>query len=182
VRSSARFRDLAFGTARACAEAIELEIDVMRTPGKAIAGDVAAGNPIQQGPNWLWRTAFQGSRERWHFSNVDVAMNQQESIMQRRLQLSALIAMSLIGATASALAQNAGAAAGAQIGNAPGVGTNPPVGAPQKPASAGISQAPAGSSTTTTGTGGGPRTSTPTNGPHTFAPNTGPAATTNGMR
>jgi hypothetical protein len=76
--------------------------------------------------------------------------------------------MSLIGATASAFAQGAGA--GASMGTAPGVGTNPPVGAPN-PGSAGITSAPGGSSTTTTGMGttvnpthnqpGVPDTSTP---------------------
>jgi uncharacterized membrane protein YtjA (UPF0391 family) len=43
---------LAFGTARACAVAIELEIVVIPTPGKVTGGDVAVGNPIQQVPNW----------------------------------------------------------------------------------------------------------------------------------
>jgi hypothetical protein len=84
--------------------------------------------------------------------------------MRHRLHLSATLAMSLIGATTTAFAQSAGA--GAAMGNAPGVGTNPPVGAPN-PGSAGITSAPGGSSTTTTGMGGGinqpgvPNTSTP---------------------
>jgi hypothetical protein len=82
--------------------------------------------------------------------------------MRHRLHLSVTLAMSLIGATTSAFAQGAGA--GAAMGNAPGVGTNPPVGAPN-PGSAGITSAPGGSSTT--GMGGGinqpgvPNTSTP---------------------
>jgi hypothetical protein len=85
--------------------------------------------------------------------------------MRHKLHLSAIIAMSLIGASAPALAQGAGAAA--QTGTAPGVGTNPPVGAPDNPAAAGISAAPGGASTTTTGMGPGinqpgvPNTSTP---------------------
>lgn len=89
--------------------------------------------------------------------------------MRHRLHLSALIAVSLIGTTASAFAQSPGA--GAAMGTAPGVGTNPPVGAPN-PGSAGITSAPGGASTTTgTGTGfvvnpthnqpGVPDTSTP---------------------
>jgi hypothetical protein len=77
--------------------------------------------------------------------------------MRHRLHLSALIAMSLIGATASAVAQQ-GAGAGAALGTAPGVGTNPPVGAPPT-GSAGLTAAPGGSSTTTTGTGTGSSTS-----------------------
>ena len=68
--------------------------------------------------------------------------------MRHKLHLSALIAVSLIGTTAAALAQGAGAAM------APGVGTNPPVGSPNT-GSAGISSAPGGASTTTTGTGTG---------------------------
>ena len=85
--------------------------------------------------------------------------------MRHRLLLSSLIAVSVIGVTAPALAQGAGAAA--QTGSAPGVGTNPPVGAPANPGSAGISAAPGGASTTTTGMGPGinqpgiPNTSTP---------------------
>jgi hypothetical protein len=56
-----------------------------------------------------------------------------ESYMRPRLYLSALIAISLIGANTSAFAQGAraraGAAAGAgMIGIAPGTGTVPPVG------------------------------------------------------
>jgi hypothetical protein len=73
-----------------------------------------------------------------------------KTIMRTKLHLSALIAMSLIGVTTSAFAQGAGAAA---VGNAPGVGTNPPVGAPPNPATTGITPAPGTSSTTTTGLG-----------------------------
>jgi hypothetical protein len=86
--------------------------------------------------------------------------------MRHKLHLSALIAVSLIGTNAAAFAQGAGAA----MGNAPGVGTNPPVGSPNT-GSAGISSAPGGASTTGTGTGftvnpthnqpGVPDTSTP---------------------
>jgi hypothetical protein len=72
--------------------------------------------------------------------------------MRHRLHLCAFIAITLVGATASAFAQGPGA--GATIGNAPGVGTNPPVGAPN-PGSAGITSAPGGPSTTTTGMGTG---------------------------
>jgi hypothetical protein len=94
--------------------------------------------------------------------------------MRQKMYLSALVAASLIGASCSALAQNTGAAAGAQV--APGMGGVPPVGtAPPSagttttnPGSAGISSAPGGSSTTTTGIGSGgvnqpgvPNTSTP---------------------
>jgi hypothetical protein len=46
--------------------------------------------------------------------------------MRQKLYLSALVAASLIGASCSALAQNAGAAAGAQV--APGMDGVPPVG------------------------------------------------------
>jgi hypothetical protein len=73
--------------------------------------------------------------------------------MRHRQQLSALIAIALIGATASAFAQGPGAAA--QVGTAPGTGAVPPVGA-QNTGSAGITLAPGGSSTTTTGMGTGP--------------------------
>src|SRR5712671_5934178 len=87
--------------------------------------------------------------------------------MRQKLYLSALVAASLIGASCSALAQNTGAAAGAQV--APGMGGVPPVGTTTtNPGSAGISSAPGGSSTTTTGIGSGgvnqpgvPNTSTP---------------------
>jgi hypothetical protein len=73
--------------------------------------------------------------------------------MRHRLQLaSALIAISLVGGTASASAQGAGA--GAQIGATPGTGTVPPVGTPNT-GSAGVTSAPGGSSTTTTGMGTG---------------------------
>jgi hypothetical protein len=76
--------------------------------------------------------------------------------MRPRLHFSALIAMFLIGATASAFAQGAG--------TSPGTGTVPP----QNIGSAGITSAPGGSSTTSTGmgTGAGSRTNltTGTNG------------------
>ncbi len=75
--------------------------------------------------------------------------------MRHRLHLSALVAMSLIGATTSVFAQGT-AAGGAPIGTVPGIGGMPPVGAtPANPGSAGISSAPGGSSTTTTGMGTG---------------------------
>jgi hypothetical protein len=75
-------------------------------------------------------------------------------MMRRKLHLSTLIAVSLIGMTASAFAQGAGA----QIGVSPGTGTVPPVGAAPSPATP---------STATTGMGSGanqpgvPNTSTP---------------------
>jgi hypothetical protein len=71
-----------------------------------------------------------------------------ESIMRRKQQLSALTAIFLVGATASAFAQGPGA--GAQVGTTPGTGNVPPLGA-QNTGSAGITSAPGGSSTTTTG-------------------------------
>jgi hypothetical protein len=75
--------------------------------------------------------------------------------MRHKLYLSALIAISLIGATGQAFAQNAGAAA-AGVGTAPGTGGVPPVGTTTtNPGSAGITSAPGGSSTTTTGMGTG---------------------------
>ena len=81
--------------------------------------------------------------------------------MRHRLHLSALVAMSLIGATTSVFAQGTGAATGAQIGTAPGTGGVPSVGTtPTNPGSAGISSAPGGSSATTTGMGGGAGSST----------------------
>ncbi len=80
--------------------------------------------------------------------------------MRHKLHLSALIAIAVIGSGAPALAQGAGAAA--QTGTAPGVGTNPPVGAPANPAAAGISSAPGGASTTTTGMGTGSTSVNPT--------------------
>jgi hypothetical protein len=70
--------------------------------------------------------------------------------MQHRLRLPALIAMSLIGATASASGQGAGILIA--MGNAPG---HPYVRAPQKAASAGMVSAPGGASTSTTGMGPG---------------------------
>jgi hypothetical protein len=73
--------------------------------------------------------------------------------MRHKLHLSALVAMSLIGATTSVFAQGT---TGVPIGTAPGTGGMPPVGAtPTNPGSAGISSAPGGSSTTTTGMGTG---------------------------
>lgn len=63
--------------------------------------------------------------------------------MQLRLRLPALIAISLTGATAPAIA----------MGNAPG--NHPYVRAPQKAASAGAVSSPASGSTTTTGMGSG---------------------------
>ena len=73
--------------------------------------------------------------------------------MRHRLHLSALVAMSLIGATTSVFAQGT---SGAPIGTVPGTGGMPPVGAtPTNPGSAGISPAPGGSTTTTTGMGMG---------------------------
>ena len=76
--------------------------------------------------------------------------------MRHRLHLSALVAMSLIGATTSVFAQGTGPAAGAQIGAAPGTGGVPSVGTtPTNPGSAGISSAPGGASSTTTGMGMG---------------------------
>jgi hypothetical protein len=121
--------------------------------------DVAAGNPIQQGPlsriaapNVIPASGLGGNGG--IVALLTCATTKLESAMRHRLPVSALIALSLIGAaTAPASAQNTGA--GAAIGNAPGVGTNPPVGAPQNPAAAGISPAPGGSSTTTTGMGTG---------------------------
>jgi hypothetical protein len=76
--------------------------------------------------------------------------------MRHKLHLSALVAMSLIGATTSVCAQGTGAATDAQIGTAPDTGGVPPVGTtPTYPGSAGISSAPGDSSTTTTGMGTG---------------------------
>jgi hypothetical protein len=87
--------------------------------------------------------------------------------MRQKLYLSALVAASLIGTSGSALAQNAGAAAGGQV--APGMGGVPPVGTTTtNPGCVGNTPAPGGQSTTTTGIGGGgvnqpgvPNTSTP---------------------
>jgi hypothetical protein len=89
--------------------------------------------------------------------------------MRRRLQLSPLVALSLIGASASAFAQGNGAAMAAS----PGTDTVPP----QNTGSAGIVSAPGGSSTTTTGMGttAGPPTN-PNTGVHPpDAPSTSPA-------
>jgi hypothetical protein len=78
--------------------------------------------------------------------------------MRHKLHLSALVAISLIGATTSVFAQGT---TGAPVGTVPGTGGRPPVGAtPTNPGSAGISSAPGGSSTTTTGMGTGTGTST----------------------
>jgi hypothetical protein len=112
--------------------------------------------------DWAMRS-FQERRESGHVEVV--ATNIGRPTMRHKLHLSALIAIAMIGASAPALAQGAGAAA--QTGSTPGVGTNPPVGAPANPAAAGISSAPGGASTTTTGMGAGinqpgvPNTSTP---------------------
>ena len=48
--------------------------------------------------------------------------------MRHRLHLTALVAMSLIGATTSVFAQGTGPAAGAQIGTAPGTDGVPLIG------------------------------------------------------
>jgi hypothetical protein len=87
--------------------------------------------------------------------------------MRRRLQLSALVAISLIGASASAFAQGNGAA----------IATSPGAVPPQNTGSASIVSAPGGSSTTTTGMGttAGPPTN-PNTGVHPpDAPSTSPA-------
>jgi hypothetical protein len=80
--------------------------------------------------------------------------------MRHKLHLSALVAMSLIGATSQVFAQGTGAGAGATGGGVtPGMGGVPPVGTtptnPTNPGSAGITPAPGGSSSTTTGMGTG---------------------------
>ncbi len=49
ARSSAAFRAVAFDAARISAVA-EWEMDVIHAPARVIASDVAAGDPIQQGP------------------------------------------------------------------------------------------------------------------------------------
>ncbi|HMJ42230.1 MAG TPA: hypothetical protein VK522_08125 [Pseudolabrys sp.] len=80
--------------------------------------------------------------------------------MRHRLHLSALLAMSLIGATTSVFAQGTGPAAGAQIGTAPGTDGVPLVGTtPTNPGSPGISSVPGSLPTTTTTTGIGSGTS-----------------------
>jgi hypothetical protein len=86
--------------------------------------------------------------------------------MRHKLHFMAIV-LSMIGASAPALAQGPGA--GAQIGTTPGTGNVPPVGTPNT-GSPGITTAP-GASSTTTGTGtavnpthnqpGVPDTSTP---------------------
>src|ERR1700738_2550718 len=98
-----------------------------------------------------------GQRERRESLNVDGAHPGYRSpIMRHRLHLSALVAMSLIGATTSVFAQGTGPAAGAQIGTVPGTGGMPPVSTtPTNPGSAGISSVPGSLPTTTTGIGSG---------------------------
>src|SRR5260370_36507690 len=49
ARSSAAFRAVAFDAVRISAVA-EWEMDVIHAPARVIASDVAAGDPIQQGP------------------------------------------------------------------------------------------------------------------------------------
>jgi hypothetical protein len=116
--------------------------------------DVAAGNPIQQEPIIRGKphAAPRAMRERLDSAHVKMVAAQKDwsFVMRNRLHLPATLAMCLIGVTTSAFAQ--GAAGGAALGTAPGVGTNPPVGT-QHPGSAGITSAPGGSSTTTTGMG-----------------------------
>ena len=81
--------------------------------------------------------------------------------MRHRLHLTALVAMSLIGATTSVFAQGTGPAAGAQIGTAPGTDGVPPVSTtPTNPGSPGISSVPGSLPTTTTGIGSGTGSST----------------------
>src|SRR5713101_9567650 len=50
ARSSAALRAEVRGVALVSAGATELEIDVMRAPGRVVASDVAAASRIQQGP------------------------------------------------------------------------------------------------------------------------------------
>jgi hypothetical protein len=84
--------------------------------------------------------------------------------MRHRLHLSALVAMSLIGATTSVFAQGTGPAAGAQIGTAPGTDGVPLVGTtPTNPGSPGISSIPGSLPTTTTGIGSGTGSDSSTN-------------------
>ena len=87
--------------------------------------------------------------------------------MRRRLQLSALVAISLIGASASAFAQGNGAA----------IATSPGAVPPQNTGSASIVSAPGGSSTTTTGMGStaGPPTNPNADVHLPDAPSTSPA-------
>ena len=85
--------------------------------------------------------------------------------MQRRLHLSALVAMSLIGTTASVCAQGIGPVEGARTDIVSGIGSLPPDDTtPANLGSAGISSAPGGSSTTTTGIGPVSRTDLYTSG------------------
>ena len=84
--------------------------------------------------------------------------------MQRRLHLSTLVAMSLIGTTASLFAQGIGPVKGARTDTVPGIGSLPPDDTtPANPGSAGISSAPGGLSTTTTGIGPGVGSTSSTN-------------------
>ena len=77
-------------------------------------------------------------------------------IMQHRLHLPAFVAMSLIGATTSLVAQGTGPVAAGQTDTVPGIGSVPPADTtPSNPGAAGISSAPGGLSTTTTGIGPG---------------------------
>jgi hypothetical protein len=77
--------------------------------------------------------------------------------MRRKLHLSTIIAVSLIGMTASAFAQGAGT--GGQLGVSPGTGTVPPVGAAPSPAAP--STATTGMSNSGANQPGVPNTSTP---------------------
>src|SRR6267154_3788446 len=52
ARSSAALRAEVRGVALVSAGATELEIDVMRAPGRVVISDVAAGRRIQQGQLW----------------------------------------------------------------------------------------------------------------------------------
>jgi hypothetical protein len=84
--------------------------------------------------------------------------------MQHRPHLSALVAISLIGATTSVFAQGTGPAS-AQIGTAPGTDGVPPVDTtPTNPGPPGISSVPSGLPTTTTGVGTGSSTNLNTGG------------------
>ena len=94
--------------------------------------------------------------------------------MRHRLHLSALVAMSLIGATTSVFAQGTGPAAGAQIGTAPGTDGVPPVSTtPTNPGSPGISSVPGSLPTTGIGSGTGSDSSTNLNTGGMNPPDTG---------
>jgi len=94
--------------------------------------------------------------------------------MRHRLHLTALVAMSLIGATTSVFAQGTGPAAGAQIGTAPGTDGVPLIGTtPTNPGSPGISSVPGSLPTTTTGIGSGTGSSTNLNTGGMNPPDTG---------